>query len=523
MKRILKKFRKEITWILNLSFICSASNIIGACMLGDLLNAAISHSLAALTLSMVKILVVWGLWYTLNKVRKDVNASFRGKVNTDIRMIIAGNLVSLCNDEYEEKEPGEYAGKFTSEIELLDRNAIDVLPDLLYCIFTLLFSVMALWNIHWSMVMLAGAMFIAMTLLPGLFTKMLQNRTAEAAKEGEYMNDEVSDCLKGRNEYTGYQAEGMFLSRICDASRKNERGRVILDRGNDTAEMWIGMTGFVFQCLLIFLAAWLSIKGMTEVGAVLTVGNLAGTFCQSATAIITDTTKIHANEKLFPKETVDKKIENVSTILPVKVRDLSQIRLPSRNVTYEKINLDFGKGGKYLLIGESGKGKSTLLKMLFHNDYEYEGKAEFDEKERNNISEKEFRNSLCYVSQFCHVFHDSLRNNLCMGKNISMEQIQSVMNLCNLNPLYERCEENLDYVIDENHISGGEKQRLVLARALLSGKKVLVLDEPFASMDTDNLTSVLKNLLALQDKTVIMTAHNISPSCYELFDQVYRI
>lgn len=525
MKEIIRKFKTDSILILVIAMIVSGMNIIGATLLGELLNAAVDHSTGELVKSSFTILAVWGLWYVLNKVRNDYNVKFKSKCNTYMRNICACNMSTEKKDEWEKKAPSEYVGVFTSEIEMIDNNAIDALTDLMYSIFTLLFSICALFFIHWSVVLVSAVMFAVMTFLPELFTKKINDRTAENARQNEMLTKVLSDCLYGRNEYTGYQAADMFTERIKKSSGLTENSRVQLDKTMNFVEMCIGVVGFVFQVILIFVVALLALNGITKVGAVLTVGNLAGTFTQSASTLINDMTKIKGNNRLIPYLKQNEKTEQINNPLPVRIYELTKIQLPAHVVNYSRLNMTFETGGKYLITGESGKGKSTILKMLFQRNLAYQGTVTANDRKRNEISCECFDECVCYVDQFCHIFNDSIRNNLCMGKEISEKQLKQIIHDMSLDTFFHRCNDSLDYVIDDqgSNISGGEKQRLCLARAMLSGKKIIVLDEPFSSMDHDNIRQILQFILSRKDLTVIMTAHNIETSECSNFTAIYKL
>ncbi len=112
-----------------------------------------------------------------------------------------------------------------------------------------------------------------------------------------------------------------------------------------------------------------------------------------------------------------------------------------------------------------------------------------------------------------------------MGKNVDDSMLLDMINELNLSDFFDRCNKNLDYLIDDQgaNISGGEKQRICLGRALLSGKAILVMDESFSAMDQNNIQTILTKLLNRKDITIIMTAHNINNTMYPLFSKVYHL
>lgn len=525
MKQLIKSHRKEFVIVVLLACLVSGLNVLGAYLLSDLLNSAIQASVNALIRSTTLIIVIWSAMYYMQKVRNNYSSKLRGNLNNELRINETIQISNLSNDEWEKNAPSEMLAKYTSNIDLIDRNCIDPLVEISYYIFTIVFSFIAMCTIHWSVAVLAIVMYFVMSKAPNLFQVKLNKVTEQNTKENENMTKEFNDCLYGRQEYILYNNIDRFFERIKNASNRSEQARYQFERASNLMETVIGIVGFLFQCAFIFLVAWLSIKGYTKAGAILTVGNLAGTFSQSVSVTIANYSKIKSNEKLLEYHTENETIQNGNHILPIQITNLTNIKRNENNVFYNNKSFDFEKGGKYLLVGESGSGKSTIIKLLFHNNFQYEGKILLDGEERNNLDYRQYISDIAYIEQESHIFNDTLRNNLTMGKNIHEAELLEIIDCLNLNEFYKRCNKNLDYLIEDqgSNISGGEKQRICLGRALLSGKTIIVMDESFSAMDQNNILSILTKILERKDITVIMTAHNIKKEMYPLFTKVYSI
>lgn len=525
MKKLIKKYKKEFSIVVVLACIVSALNVVGAYLLSELLNSAIQASVSNLVKSTILIIVIWSAMYYLQKVRNNYSSLFRAKINTQIRNNESISIEQLSNDEWEKTAPSEMLAKYTSNIDMIDRNCIDPILEISYYFFTLIFSFIAICTIHWSVVVLSIVMYIVMTKAPGLFQNKLEKVTKKNAEENENLTRVVNDCLYGRQEYIIYNNITRFFERLNLASESSENARYGFDRTSNLMETVVGIIGFLFQCALIFLVAWLSIKGYTKAGAILAVGNLAGTFSQSVTVTVANYSKIKSNISLLDFNLEKEEIECIDKILPIEISNLKEINRGDNKVLYDGKSFQFEKGGKYLIVGESGSGKSKIIKSLFHNNFEYEGEITVNHQNRNCLDYRQFNDGIAYIEQDSHIFNDTLRNNLTMGKNVDDSMLLDMIKELNLGDFFDRCNKNLDYLIDDQgaNISGGEKQRICLGRALLSGKSILVMDESFSAMDQNNIQSILTMLLNRKDITVIMTAHNINNTMYPLFSKVYHL
>ena len=165
--------------------------------------------------------------------------------------------------------------------------------------------------------------------------------------------------------------------------------------------------------------------------------------------------------------------------------------------------MSFDKGKKYMITGESGSGKSTLLKLLSGVvGSDYDGHILINGKELKEIALEDRTSFMAMCPQEPYLFHESLKENICLGREISDAQYQEILKKLNLGYLLERYgNQEITPEITEK-LSGGEKQRITIARAMLSKPQVYLLDEITSALDSQNSYEIEKLLLA-EDAMVI--------------------
>src|SRR5690606_22315655 len=155
------------------------------------------------------------------------------------------------------------------------------------------------------------------------------------------------------------------------------------------------------------------------------------------------------------------------------------------NPVLENINLKLEAKKKYLIIGPSGGGKSTVLKLLrkYHNPTN--GEILFDDVSLKDIKKETYFKSISNIEQNIFLFEDTIKNNLTLYKDYSDEEIQDAIRKAGLTDFINSLKDGLDIVIYDNgkNISGGEKSRIAIARGLINKSKIILLDEAFASLD----------------------------------------
>jgi ATP-binding cassette subfamily C protein len=187
--------------------------------------------------------------------------------------------------------------------------------------------------------------------------------------------------------------------------------------------------------------------------------------------------------------------------------------------------MTFEKGGKYLIIGPSGGGKSTVLKLLRKYFNPTEGSITIDGNQLNDIRKEPYFSHIANIEQNVFLFEDTLRNNLTLYKPYTDEEITEAIRRAGLSDFVSQLPKGLNTMIYDNgkNISGGERSRIAIARGLLNKADIVFLDEAFANLDSSNVTAIEKSILDLKEVTIINVSHVIIKEHLPLYDQVYVI
>lgn len=231
-------------------------------------------------------------------------------------------------------------------------------------------------------------------------------------------------------------------------------------------------------------------------------------------------------------------ITKINDFLSVKTEDLGKISdtngfdisIKNLNYSYNKYknvlkNLNIKvKSGKFVLLqGSSGSGKSTLCNILNKYITDYEGDVLLGNIDYKDLSIKTIRDNIVYVNQNEEILTDSIKENLTLGDKVSNLELNKVCKICKVDEIVSKKPFRYESVIgsDEANISGGEKQRIILARAVLKKFNVLILDEALSEVDMNLELDILKNIReTYKDKTIIYISHKKYPN---IFDEVINM
>lgn len=198
----------------------------------------------------------------------------------------------------------------------------------------------------------------------------------------------------------------------------------------------------------------------------------------------------------------------------IKFKEVDFKYAGNENMILDNINLEIKKGQTIAIVGKSGAGKTTLSDLIPRFYDPYSGNIFIDNYDVKDYSLKSLRSLIGIVTQNIILFNDSIKNNIAYGsKNANDEELENALISANLYDLVSNLEGGINTIIGENGIklSGGEKQRLSIARALVKNPQILILDEATASLDSESEKKVhdaIDNVI--KDRTVIVIAHRLS-------------
>ncbi|MDW9232844.1 ABC transporter family protein (plasmid) [Burkholderia cepacia] len=219
-----------------------------------------------------------------------------------------------------------------------------------------------------------------------------------------------------------------------------------------------------------------------------------------------------------------RKLPNYSGPTRIDLIDVSLINQTSLLPMFAAITANLTEGKINFIVGPSGIGKSSLLKTLIGLNDQYDGKVRIQGIDIQMVERGSYFNLIGYVSQEPMLMNLSVRENVAFGREYSDEQIMRALRTVNLERKVNGLPGGLDYKIGEQGLlfSGGERQRLAIARALIGKPRILILDEPSAALDKDSEREIFSNLRDLSNNTTIIAVTHrmdVISSC----DKVLRL
>ena len=381
--------------------------------------------------------------------------------------------------------------------------------------------------------LLMTAIAAGLTVLPLIASLLTGNRLQAVESRVSERNGEftaaLSDCLAGFTVVKNFKAEREIFRLFAQSNKALEHEKFTGRR----IKMLVGMIGAVtgiFAQLGVFIAGvYLSMKGgsMTP-GAVVLFVNLMNFIispiaelpgllaCRKAALGLVDklAAALERSSSREGSETLNR-LEH-----GIRLENVSFAYEPGKTVLHG-INAEFEAGKAYALVGGSGSGKSTLLNLLMAAETNYSGHILADGIELSDISTESLYGTMAAIQQNVFVFNASIKDNVSMFRDFPKTEMDEAIARAHLGALIR--ERGEDYLCGENGsgLSGGEKQRISIARSLLKKSSVLLADEVTAALDAQTAHRVSSDILDLQGITRIVVTHTLEESLLRRYDKIF--
>lgn len=429
---------------------------------------------------------------------------------------------------------------FTSEntslyVSALSNDAASIESNYLANLFIMIDSIViffgALFMMFWYNPTLA-LISIALSLLPLVAALTTGNLVAKAEKQVSDRNETymstLRDSLAGFSVIKSFRAEAQICRIYVQKIREVSGAKCLRRKMSILVRMLSASAGAIVQIGIFLIGAYLALSGKA-----VSAGSMIA-FVQLLNYVVNPIGTIP--ECLAERKAARALIEKLAVALEENVREegtidknllTDQITLSNLSFAYEKdtpvlenINLCFEKGKSYAIVGASGSGKSTLLNLLMASHTDYSGSILYDTTELRDITSRTLYDMVSVIQQNVFIFNASIRDNITMFASFPKNEVDLAIEQSGLSELIAKYGE--EYLCGENGsgLSGGEKQRISIARSLLKNSQVLLVDEATAALDVETAYHVSSAILDLKNITRIVITHALDRELLQKYDEI---
>ena len=446
-------------------------------------------------------------------------------VKEDLQADIVKSLIKSDTEIIDKKHTGKFVSNLTFDAGLIENLCSVGILNLFKDFLTLIALMSVMFYQNWKLALFAIIMIPLASLAAKSLGKRIGKVSTQAQEKSGIFNTYLIELLKNHRLIKIFQNESYEVTRsakfINDLANKLMKIQTVFVRASPIMET---LTGIMIAGL-IYYSGSLIISGELDINSFfsfLAAMMLAYQPVRSlATLNVTVSQGLSGARRVLPIIDQKNKINEIQNPIElnvegaeVKILNLTFKYNKSENIILDNINLNFEGGKMTALVGHSGAGKSTIMNMIPRFYDPEKGDILIDNQSVYKSKLDDVRSNISLVSQETTLFDDTVKNNILYANlNASDDEIEKAVKYSFAEEFINKLPNKIDTIIGENgvRLSGGEKQRLSIARAILKKSKIILLDEATSSLDADTEKKIQDAINFLtQNKTTIVIAHRLS-------------
>lgn len=465
-----------------------------------------------------------------NLFRNQMLSYFNMKVDISLFLNSFKRILLLPYNYYKNKTTGEIISR-VNDLSYIKQIISQLLTTVFLDIVLLLFSLVCLYFINSKMFVISFFIAILYMIIIFIYPRFIKTKIYESQAEVAKVNSYLVESISGLETIKGLRCEKMVNDRLESYYTKAQA--TIFDYNIiSNGVLYLKDLIFYVGVLLINYVGCVDImNGNFTVGSLLTFNTILGYFLnplQNFIDLADDYVYVRGVFKrangLYEVKLDDLESKNGLRVEGDIIFNNLNFSFNGKDQILKNIKIEFKAKEKILLLGNSGSGKSTLLKIMYKYYDVSRGMVLVNGIDINDFSISDIRDNIIYVSQNETLYTGSIKDNILLNRDIDYKDF---LDMCCYLEVDNIIKDNLlgyDFLLEENgaNISGGERQRIILARALFKKGNIILIDEGLSQMDIDLERRVLKRIFSIfKDKMIIVVSHRFNNM--DLYDKVFKL
>lgn len=451
-------------------------------------------------------------------------AAYLKRTMLHIRQTLLHGIMEQSIPDYHAANSAAYLTLLGQNIGTFEESYLKNIFSIFESCVSMLAAALLLLYIHPAVAVISMLATAIPSFLPKLYGKRLGSRQREIMTSTAGYTAKIKDILNGFEVLKTYQCEAQAEKLHQSSAHSLEDSKA--NMANTMAQLYglTNMASISVQFLIMLLSGFFAVKGLITIGNIIAVTQLTGQVISPAFQLSAKVAQQKAAKPICTQiQDIAVPLESHRKTAPLQemkktlfVNDLSFAY--GGTPVLKHIHFLFERGKKYAVIGKSGSGKSTLLKLLAGYYGSYTGQILVD-------GNADLQCDCAFIHQNVFLFDDTIRNNITLYGAFPEDKIQEAVRLAGLEDVLRGLPDGLDTPAAENgaRFSGGERQRIAIARALLHKKTVLLVDEATSSLDQEHADHVERSILSLENVTCIAVTHRLDSERIRQYDAVIRL
>lgn len=527
MRKYLFKSKKLYPY--SFLLIADAINVaLMAILLKQTLNAALSGNIRDLIITAI-IIVIYLIEYTcVSWGTRTIKAHYIAEVMYAIKKDLLASILGKSMKDFSDKNSAEYISIFNNDLKLIEDKYITSVFLILRSAVVLVASLSIMLYIQPILSIIAILLSFLPTLIPKLYGEKLGAATAGFTDSLKKYNLFAEDIFRGFDVIKNFSLEHYINTKHLKENTTVKIEQVNMGKKKANADVLTNFIAIGMQFAVFVVSGFFVILKKITAGDVLAITQLMSDVVNPVFNIVDGMNNIQSIK------TIEKDIleildqdnpegEKAMQLVPeiININHLS-FSYTDKEQTISAVSLRLEKGKKYAIVGETGSGKSTLIKLILGYYDNYTGEILFDNVNAKEIKQMDIFSTFSVISQNIFLFEGTIRENITFDQIVDDNEMNNILNLVKLDETLLKKGVDLSYFLTNNgdNLSGGERQKLALARALVRNKKWLLFDEATASMDNETFMQIERMITDLKDISCITITHRYKEEILNKYDEI---
>lgn len=493
-----------------------------------IVDAALAGQLDMLKAEAFKISIAISMTLIFGILASYTRGLYLYKSLVNIKMDYVEGLFDKNINEFQAENNAIYLSAITNDMNSIEKNYFEGIYSVGNSFIAFIVAFIVIASVSPMVLFLGASISIVSGLLAIVVAKPLQRHEKQRSDLFQGYTSYIKEVLSAFQIVKANNLDDKVREDFSNKSKDIQEKRFIIDRIHTYI---LSLQSFLMNgsfIVIMIITCLMALRGTITAGAVILIINNMSRVIYPLRELGEWFPKIFSVKGIFEK--MDASLQNQENYLETIGMDAFNECIEFKDVSFaygdkvvlSNINLSLKRSEKYLIIGPSGGGKSTLLKLLRKYFNPTKGQILIDGKNLKDIKKRDYFNILANIEQEVFLFEDSLRNNICLYKEYGEDEIELAIERAGLSQFVKSLPEGLDTMIYDNgkNISGGERSRVAIARGLLAKSDIIFLDEAFASLDAQVAREIEETLLELEDITIVNVSHVLFEETKDRYDKV---
>lgn len=507
--------------------LAAVMNVLFAFMLEYFIEAIEYSNRAILKTGLIIVVLYIIAYVSFSILYRHYKNRYLSKALSQLKDYLFSHTLDKSISQFGNETSARFLSAFSSDLNTIEINYLNGTLNLFVMALIFMAAAVTMFIMNWMLAMPVVVVSLVCIAVSLKYGAKLVSKEAETSDENISFIAQVKDLLSGFMVIKSFQAEEEVLELFRKKNISLESTKQNRRETADTVSIYASISAIIVNVIIFAVGVIFAFQGLMTIGKVIAFIQLGRNILSPVGELAPLISNRQAAKALIVRlsNAVDNNPSN-------KKKDISfdefrnNIALENVSYSFEKknavqgISVKFEKGKSYAIVGDSGSGKSTLVKLLLGHYPDYTGSIKIDEIEMRTINLDDLFQHMSVIQQDVFLFDRSIEENITMFKSFDKQALDDAIFRSGLSALI--LEKGEGYACGEGgkNLSGGEKQRVSIARCLIRKTPILLMDEATAALDNETALNVENAILNIKNITRIVITHRFSEKVLNRYDEI---